>query len=212
VRIVDPSAPGTSAVPLDNSLGVPRQLPRGAHGFIEEGGVVAVEAAHYSRAVARGGIGWRTIPNLGRTDSAVTAFPVTAAPQSPVKGSYLEYPVYLRQAGDVKLQVVLSPTLDFRAKGGLRYAVSIDEEPPQLVNVNGAISDQQWEQAVAQNAWIRTTHHHVDGAGEHVVRLWLVDPGLDFQRLIVFRGTLPPSYLAPPESRRIDVTENAATR
>jgi hypothetical protein len=64
---------------------------------------------------------------------------------------------------------------------------------------------------VSQNAWIRTTHLHVARAGQHVVRLWLVDPRLDFQRLVLFRGTLPESYLGPPESRRIDAKQNGAT-
>jgi hypothetical protein len=212
IRTVDTSAPRRSAIPIDNWYVAPGELPSGAHGFIEHGGVVAIEAAHYARAVAANGIRWVTIPNLGRTDSAVTAFPVTAPSQAPRKGSYLEYAIYLGDAGDFSLQVVLSPTLDFRGKGGLRYAVSIDGEAPQLVNVNGGISNKDWEHAVAQNAWIRTTHHHVARAGQHVIRLWLVDPALDFQRLVLFHGTLPASYLGPPESRRIDLRRNSATR
>ncbi len=174
--------------------------------------IVAIEAAHYARAVGRNGIAWHTIPNLGRTDSAMTALPVTAPVQAPGKGPYLEYGVHVEHPGDISVQVVLSPTLDFRGRGGLRYAVSIDHEAPQLVNVNGGITDREWSEAVAQNAWIRTTHHHVAGSGQHVVRLWLVDTGLDFQRLVLFQGTLPASDLGPPESARIDAQRNRATR
>ena len=185
--------------------------PLRASGFIESDGIVAMEAAHYSRAVSKNGIEWRTIPNLGRTDSAVTAFPVTAGSQEPGKGPYLEYPVYLRAGGDVGLEVVLSPTLDFRNKGGLRFAVSVDDQPPQVMTIGQDEDGPAWANAVSQNAWIRTTHLHVARAGQHVVRLWLVDPRLDFQRLVLFRGTLPESYLGPPESRRIDAKQNGAT-
>jgi hypothetical protein len=34
------------------------------------------------------------------------------------------------------------------------------------------------------------------------VKLWLVDPNVVFQRLVVTRGPLPASYLGPPESPR----------
>ena len=47
-------------------------------GFIESRGVVAIEAAHYARKVDGDGVQWTTIPNLGRTLSAVTALPATA--------------------------------------------------------------------------------------------------------------------------------------
>ena len=147
-----------------------RAVPPDAHGFVESDGVIAIEAAHHSRAVGAHSIVWRTIPNLGRTDSAVTAFPVTFPPQQPGDGPYLEYPIWLREAGDVQIQVVLSPTLDFGNRG-LRYAISVDDERPQLVDVNGEVGQREWEQAVAQNAWLRATRHQVSRAGAHVVRL-----------------------------------------
>jgi hypothetical protein len=42
----------------------------------------------------------------------------------------------------------------------------------------------------------------VSAPGAHKLRLWLVDPGLVFQRLHVARGKIPESYLGPPESTR----------
>jgi hypothetical protein len=172
------------------------QAPRG---FAEVDGVVAVEATD-ARAVSRSGIAWRTIPNLGRTGSAVTVFPVTAAAQEPGKGPHLEFPIHLNEGGEVEVQLVLSPTLDYKGKGGLRYAVSIDGEAPQVVNVHAGTGEREWEQAVANNAWHRSTRHRVSGPGAHVVRVWMVDPGLVFQRLHVSRGPLPASYLGPPAS------------
>src|SRR5690606_40968482 len=55
-------------------------LHRGARGFVEGNGVVAIEAEHHSRAVAPAGGAWEVIPNLGRTLSAVTAWPATGEP------------------------------------------------------------------------------------------------------------------------------------
>lgn len=201
VRTVDASKPRPADASPEPTPTKPATVPPSADAFIEKNGIVAIEAAHYDKAVGANGIDWHVIPNLGRTDSAVTAFPVTAPSQVPGQGPCLEYRVYLSKPGDVNLQVVLSPTLDFHGRGGLRFAVSIDDHPPQPVNV-GRSEGRDWEQAVARNAWIATTRLHVVSAGEHVVRLWLVDPGVDFQRLVLFRGALPPSYLGPPESER----------
>ena len=99
------------------------------------------------------------------------------------------------------LQITPAPTLDFRGKGELRYAVSIDDQSPQIVNL-ATNDDRAWAQAVAQDAWIKEVPIHVDHSGQHMIHLWLVDPGVDFERLVLFRGELPKSYLGPPESER----------
>jgi hypothetical protein len=130
---------------------------------------------------------WRVIPHLGLYGSSVAFFPVTAPAQTPGQGPHLDYRVRLAQAGDFALQVILSPTLDFRAQGGLRYGVSIDGEPVQIVDVNGHVSDAEWSRAVIENRWVRTTRHRL-AAGDHVIHLWAVDPGLVFQRLQLVRA------------------------
>jgi hypothetical protein len=201
VRTVNPSAARPAAAPNDDMLFAPGELPIGTHGYIEEDGIVAIEAPHYSRAVAAGGVDWKTIPNLGRTLGAVTAFPVTAAAQNSGTGAHLDYDVYLRSGGPATLQVTVAPTLDFRGKGQLRYAVSIDDQPAQVVNLAGRDED-VWSKAVAQNAWIDEVPVQLDRPGKHVIRLWLVDPGVDFERLVLFRGKLPKSYFGPPESQK----------
>jgi hypothetical protein len=183
----------TAAAPAQVTLGVPKQL---------SSSIIAIEAMHYDRAVGANGIEWRTIPNLGLTGSAVTAFPVTAPSQQPGKGPHLDYAVDLPQAGDVEVEVTLSPTLDFLNRGGMRFGLSIDGGAPVLINVNGQVSDGAWNEAVADNRWVRTARLHVAAPGRHVIKLWLVDPGLVFQRIVVATGPVPPSYLGPPETAR----------
>jgi len=174
----------------------------GVHGFVASNGYVAIDAVHYARAVETNGIAWQRIPHLGLTGSAVTAFPVTAAAQQPGgQAPHLEYPVHLFEPGEVTIETVLSPTLEIGGKG-LRYAISIDDEVPQIVDVHEGTGEAEWNEAVAANRWVRRTRHQVAEPGAHVVKLWLVDPGLVFQRLHVLQGELPPAYLGPPESAR----------
>ena len=107
--------------------------------------------------------------------------------------------MYLFEGGDVTVRATFSPTLDFHATG-LRYAASLDDEAPEIVNVVADTTLRAWERWVSDNAIVTETRHHVAGAGEHVRRFWLVDPGVVLQRLVVSHSDLPPSYLGPPES------------
>jgi hypothetical protein len=181
-----------------------------ARGFVEADGYVAMEAAHFTRAVNGAGATWREIAHLGRS-SGVGAFPRAIAPIALGAGTpRLDYDMHLFSPGDVQVQVTLAPTMNFTGRG-LRYAVSIDDETPQVVNVhigaNGQVmhsgeSDATWERWVANNANVQTTRHRIGQAGAHTLKLWLVDPGLVFERVVVARGDLRQSYLGPPESVR----------
>jgi len=180
---------------------------RGARGFVEGDGVVAIEAAHHARAVAPAGGEWQVVPNLGRTLSGVTAWPATGEPLAPGgDGARLEYPLVMDGDGEVEVRVVLSPTLDIRNRGGLRYAVSIGDEAPQVVNVrlDPTPSDRDfraWERAVIDNVHVATSRHRV-AAGANTLKLWLVDPGLVFQRVEVVSDPRQRGTLGPAESAR----------
>jgi hypothetical protein len=176
-----------------------------ARGFIETDGRIAIEAAHYADAVANGGVEWRTIPNLGRTLSGVTSFPVTAsAGTTDEHGSWLEYPIHLARDGEFDVRVVMSPTLDFQHRGGLRYAVSIDGETPQVVTVKSDPTPEHadfkaWTRAVSDSVHVGTSRHRAR-PGNHTLRIWRVDPGVVLQRVEVARDGARTTYLGPPES------------
>ena len=176
---------------------------------MEAEGFVAMEAQHFTRAVDANGIRWQVIPQIGRTLGGVTPVPVTAPSQAPGPGApHLESRMHLSTAGEVEVRAYFSPSLDTRGGEGLRYAVSIDGAAPQTVNAHADGSTRAgdrnaaWEQMVAQNVNVSVSRHRVDAPGEHVLRFWMVDPGLVLQRIVVDTGGLRPSYLGPPESFR----------
>jgi hypothetical protein len=178
-------------------------------GFVEANGYVAMEAEHFTRAVEAGPVRWQRIPEIGRTLSGMMATPVTGESRTPGgNGAHLEYRMHLFTAGEVDVRAYFSPSLDTRGGEGLRYAVSMDGAEPQVVNAHADGSTRAgdrnaaWEQMVARNAIVSTSRHRVDAPGEHVLRVWVVDPGLVLQRIVVDTGGTQPSYLGPPESFR----------
>ncbi|KQQ45145.1 glycosyl hydrolase [Duganella sp. Leaf126] len=169
--------------------------------YVETGGVVSVEAADYSRAVAPAGRQWLTIPGHGRTQSGVTALPVVATPeQSP--SMRLEYAVHLQTAGPVVVHATLAPTQKFQPGAGLRYAVSFDDEAPQLVNMHADQSERAWEKSVSDGATVMSSRHTIARPGHHTLKFWAIDAGVVLQKIVVDTGGMKDSYLGPPESPR----------
>jgi hypothetical protein len=184
-----------------NSLGTIPRVPGNI--FYEEEGYVSMEASNYTKAINKESLKWKVIPDLGRTGSGVTIFPVTSAPVSPgVNSPHLQYEFYTYDAGDVKLNVYLSPTLNFPNGEGLKFAVSIDDEKPQIIVLNKEDNHvPTWNRWVADNIIIKTSNHHLNKSGKHTVKFWMVDPAVILQKLVLDFGGLKPSYLGPPETR-----------
>ncbi len=172
--------------------------------FAETDGVIAIEAEHFARAVPAAGADWKVIPGLGRTLSAVALFPQIAPSAQPGAGARLEYDIRLDAPGTLRLSVITSPSLDVTGGRGLRYAVAIDDAPPQIVDLWAGTTQADWNRAVSDAVRVTTTTHRAATAGRHVVRLWAIDPGVVIQRLVIDRGTTPEGYLGPEESPRVN--------
>lgn len=182
------------------------ELPAGWSGFMESGRVVSMEAPHYSRAFADRPFRWVCIPNLGRTLSAMTLFPLPYAPlEAKQNDPHLEYNLALVNPDSLHLRVFVSPTQNFTGGPGPRYAVAFDDQKPVVVDINADQSLKAWEQTVADNINITVTRHSLKKPGPHVLKFWALDPGIALQKIVVETGKVPASYLGPPESMRFPV-------
>ena len=104
-------------------------------------------------------------------------------------------------SGTVRVRAYLSPTLNFTgAATGLRYAVSFDNEPPQVVNIQADTSLRTWERSVAESIIATVTTHALSKPGPHVLKFWMVDPGVVLQKLVIEAKDIGSTYLGPPES------------
>jgi hypothetical protein len=169
--------------------------------FIEGNGYISIEAEHYTKSVNSSLVRWDVIPGLGRTSSSITTFPVTAKSEAlNATSPYLEYGIYLQDSGSVKVNLYLSPTLNFHNTQGLRFAVSFDNQPPQIVNLHEDQSLQAWERWVSDNVILKTSTHVLQRSGYHTLKFWRIDAGVVLQKLVVETKETKPSYLGPPES------------
>jgi hypothetical protein len=171
-------------------------------GFIASDGVVAMEATSYSRAINSRPILWKTIPNYGKTNGGVMPVPVTSPPQNVnATTPHLEYDIYVDTIGTFDLYSYISPTIDFTGGEGLRFAVSIDDEKPIKIDIGEDYkTDKQWEKSVANSIKIFKTQLKLNVAGKHVIKYWMINPGVVVQKLVLDLGGLKPSYLGPPET------------
>lgn len=169
---------------------------------------ISIEASHFSKAINTNDINWKILPDLGRTGDAVTTFPVTAPIQTISHSSpHLQYDIYTFSKDSLKINAYFSPSLNYyNTEEGLQYAISIDEEAPQVISINKEDRNTGagiWNKWVGENIIIKTSHHKIFKPGKHTVKYWMVNPGVVLQKIVLDFGNIKPSYLGPPETRII---------
>lgn len=179
-------------------------IPKSLKGnfFYEKDGYVSIQAEHFTKAINTSNIHWKVIPDIGRDGSGITTFPVTASAQIPNTNSpHVEYDLFVYDSGKATINAYFSPTLNFHNDEGLKYAVSIDDELPQIISINKEDNNvRTWEGWVANNIIIKTTNHTITKQGKHILKYWVVSSAVVLQKLVVDFGGMKTSYFGPPET------------
>jgi hypothetical protein len=171
--------------------------------FVEDNGVISIYAENYNRKVDSRGITWKTINDLGLTGKSVLAAPVTAQPlyTSSPDSPRLEYDIYTYNSGVVEIQSFVLPVFAANSFRGAQYAVAIDDERPQSIEINVPEYSAQWKENVRRNASKNITRHYIDKPGKHTLKIWAADTGMVIDNIIIDLGGLKMSYLGPEETR-----------
>jgi len=169
---------------------------KGQRRFLERNGLIVIDAPDFAQANSVGSGAWKVIDNLGHWKGAVSLFPQAGASYGAGNGPSVDYDISLGAAGEFSVAVYASPSLDVLSRGGLRYAISVDDGAPVTGDLMAGDAN-KWGTAVADNIRIAVTKHQASKAGPHKIRIWGIDPGVVIQRLIVTRGDLPRSKLGP---------------
>ncbi len=187
-------------VPIRNDLSSPA-------GFVENNGIVVMEAADFTHKNDTEDLSWTIVPNLGRTSSSITVLPANAERQHPKFGApSLSYEFTVFNEGGIGVKTYLSPSLNYQKNEGLLYAMAIDEEAPQIINMHEGETQPDWEypewwnNSVTDHIKVKSSSHTPIKAGTHTLKIWMIDPGVVFQKFVIDMGGLMPSYLGPPPS------------
>jgi hypothetical protein len=179
---------------------------RTLRGFVEGDGCVSMEAEHFTAKKDAGANRWIKIPDYGHTLSAMRADGPVDVQATPGKDSpCLEYKMYLFRSGKVEVDSTVGATLNFIPGRALRYAVSFDDETPQVItivpaNFKAQNGNRDWEDSVEYNGRDVLSTHTIASPGYHTLKLWMVDPAVAVEKIVVNTGGVRQSYLGPPES------------
>jgi hypothetical protein len=205
--VITVSGAGTTVNVKVQSFKPAGPLPSSIDGFAETEGFVSIEAEHYFKNTGSGNRTWSRIDNYGHTLSAMRAnAPADAPPASPGKDSpCLEYKIYFFNTGTFEVKPVFSPTLNFMPGRGMHYAISFDDQPVQIITLvpedyNAQNRNTDWEKSVSDNARSSASNHSISSPGYHTLKIWMVDPGVVIQKIVLNTGGLKPSFIGPPES------------
>lgn len=183
--------------PSPAALSIPPDARSGD--FVEHLGVVAIEAGHFTSREDVPGGGWRVIPGLGRTGSAVTVLPSTL-----VGAPAISYRFHTTTAAAPVFRVRLLPTHPVVSGNGLRFALALDDGPPLPLAVTKGFDPKsaEWKQRVLANATEAVLALPSPLApGAHTLRIVAVDTGVVVDKIVIDLGGLTPSYDGPPETR-----------
>ncbi len=175
--------------------------------FEEADGYVSIEAANYQFAKGADKIHWEVVPDLGKTDSAITTFPQNEYPTS-TDSVYLEYAIDFKSTGMFDVSVLVSPTLNFNANKGLRYAISVDGKKEQIININKDYNPWDMDRWQANRINITKSKLLIDTIGLHKLRIRVLEPGIVLQKIMIDTGGIKPSFLGAPQSKQIRLGNN----
>ena len=158
---------------------------------------------------AVGNVTWKLIPDYGRADGGMSIYPVTADSVTDyTKAPSMEYPICVSESGKYDITLYTSPTLNFVPDRGLRLAVGIDDAEPVVVDAyegfkktsykqafeSGSTS---WDRIVKENSRQMKTQIDIPAAGAHTLKIYMVDPAIVLEKIVLSSGVLPKTYFGP---------------
>jgi hypothetical protein len=181
-------------------------LPGFTNVHLEENGYISINADRIGAGKLTEQARWEPIQGYGPEFSAMSIQPPTAPSATPPTNSpFLEYPVYVFTSGKAVVHSTFAPTLNFVPGRGLRYAISFDDETPQIIEIvpkdfDARNGNREWEDSVRNAGRTIRSTHELSKPGLHKLRIWMVDPAVVLEKIVVDLGGLKPSYLGPPRS------------
>ncbi|WP_147678041.1 glycosyl hydrolase 115 family protein [Algibacter pacificus] len=175
-------------------------------GFVEDKGFVSINAENYTRKTKGKEAEWTTFSGLGYTGNVSVALPRSATSETRVEAikqnsPVLEYDFYTFNFGEVDVFLQAVPTHAFNNNSGVRCAVAIDNAEPVIIDFQTSGRSETWKQNVLKNASVKSVKQIVNTSGKHKLKIWMVDPGVMLDQILIDLGGWKTSYAFPPETK-----------
>lgn len=197
------------------------------------GSEFTIPAYQYNKNIAGKEAAWTLLSDLGTEKGCMGIHPVTAPSTTPEEAPCLEYQVLLADTGAIPVCIGILPTQDVCPERGLRIAVALDDEAPQILDARQGFHDEFKEYTPdnlakspnlkplpKQDTSIRLTGHgqlrrdevfdnirwlttrlNAGEKGLHTLRIFMVDPEIVLEKIVVNPDNRHPSYFGAPAMR-----------
>ncbi|MBN2685010.1 MAG: glycosyl hydrolase 115 family protein [Pontiellaceae bacterium] len=196
-------------------------------------GEFSIPANAYNKNVAGRQAQWMVLPDLGRGEACMGINPVTALSATPSEAPRLEYKIFLSEQGNTTFCLGILPTQDVYPERGLRLAVSIDDEEPQILDARKGLHDEfkeytrenlensnvlkplppvnrnlalngigkRMRSEVFDNIRWLDVDLEIKEPGLHTLKIFMIDPEIVLERIVVNPDNDHPSYFGAPSIR-----------
>ncbi len=176
-------------------------------GFVESNGYVSMHAAHFSRQQNSSQAKWILLPNLGYAGAAmqsqVAALKTSLIPDTEwikKNSSYVEYDFHTFSSAAVVATIFTVPTHSGNGNGKMRYAVSVDNGPLEIIDFRTTARSEEWKQNVLRNRAEKKISLSMLTKGSHQLRIYAIDPGVILDAILIDLGGLKTAYGLVPET------------
>ena len=166
-------------------------------GAVEDNGSITIEAKDFNTShPGKDGAAWRKVERAAASHDGVTIFPTTAASIDPAavasNAPALVYQFYTFGTGPATVQTDCLPTHHINSEHpGVRYAIAINDEVPQIVDVDADEYSKAWNANVLRASAHGFSKHEIKTPGQQILRVWMVDTGVVLDRFNVRVGYQP---------------------
>ncbi|KAL2801767.1 hypothetical protein BJX63DRAFT_438510 [Aspergillus granulosus] len=129
--------------------------------------------------------------------------------QYPNTGPALKYSIYTTtSSASARLIVSLGASHNHDPTRWIKFAYSVDGEEPVTVRPVSAVppykEERDWRKAVVENGWTSTIELGAEiTVGTHELSLWLLEPGVVLQKVVLDMGGYRNTALGPPERKKV---------
>lgn len=96
----------------------------------------------------------------------------------------LTYKVFTTSEGDAVISTCLLPNHPVNGND-IRYAISVDDEQPQVISFKTEFRSEAWKKNVLRNQSVNITNHKLNKPGEHTIRIYALDDGVILDQLML---------------------------